>query len=137
MRAQVGIGEDHVDARVREDKAYFIRFQEIVDWDRYRTAVQNAEQGGDEFRTIFEPKADAIAGLHIELLSQHAGDKKRLSPNFRVRERALAPEQRGFFRVLLDRVGKRTGQVHDVTYYKTRASAPSLHDGFDVGSGTS
>jgi hypothetical protein len=112
MGAQFSIGEEDVDVGVGEDVVHLVGLQEVVNRHHYRAGTQDAEQRGDEFRTILEPQANAFAGFDAEMLREPVSDEEGLAPEIRVRILAVTPEQSDFLRLLLNGFGEGTSQVH-------------------------
>src|SRR5262245_13003600 len=112
MRSELRISHEGVNPSVLKNVADLIWLQEIVDRDGDGAGLKNSQQGGREFGTVFEPKANAIAGPDVEWGSQLCGHKPDLVPDFPVRKFALPPVESGFGFVLLrgDREGG--GQIH-------------------------
>ena len=113
MGAQLGVGDQHVNARVVQDEVDLVRLEEVVDRHDHGAGVQNAEQRRDEFRAVLEPQPHAVAGLDAKLMAQHARHEQRLAPKFAVRIPAFAPIHGGFLRMLLHGIRKSAGQIHD------------------------
>ena len=74
--------------------------------------MKRAEKAGDEFGTIPEPKADAIAGLYLELFPQDDTQLDGLRVEPFIGMLLVAPEDRGFARVQFRAGGKFRGEVH-------------------------
>jgi hypothetical protein len=53
MRAQLRIGDQHVNPRVPENVIHLVRFEKIVDRDHHRACLEDTEQSGNKFRAIF------------------------------------------------------------------------------------
>src|SRR5262249_9928544 len=62
MRAEFTVGNEDVDSGILEDVSDFVRFQEIIDGDDDCAVLQDAKEGGNEFRAVFQPQSDAVAG---------------------------------------------------------------------------
>src|SRR5262249_15091429 len=117
VSAEFGVGDEEVDAGIVKDVSHFVRLQEIVDRHDYCPGVQDAEERGDEFRAVLEPKPDASAGLNAKLLRQALRDQPRLVPNLGVRILAVAPEEGGFVLMFSRGCREGAGQIHAVKYY--------------------
>ena len=112
MRAQFGVGDQHVDAGVVQDVIHLVRLEEVVDRHHDRAGVQDAEQGRDELRAVLEPQPHPVAGLDAKVPLELVGDEGGLAPQFGVGILAFAPEEGDFLRLLLNGFRKGGSQIH-------------------------
>ena len=70
--AEFGVGDQDINAGVGQDEFNLVGLEEIIDGNDDCASVQYSEQCRDEFRTILQPEANAIAGFNLEFLPQFA-----------------------------------------------------------------
>ena len=101
--------DDHVNAAILQDVIHLIRLEEIVDGHKHRVSAEDAEHRRDEFRPVFEPQADAVAGLDAKFAGQLCRHGAGLGEQRGIGEFAVAPVQGDFVRLLFHRSGERRG----------------------------
>ena len=106
------IYDEDVDAGVGDDEAHFRRFEEVVEGHRDGARLQDAEQGGHEFRAVPEPDADAVAAPDAAARAQPFGDPEGLRPEIVVREGGIAPKEGRLGRVALGGGSESERQIH-------------------------
>ena len=112
MSPQFGVRDNHVNARVAQNVIHLVGLEEVVDGHDHRAGVQNAKQRRDEFRAVLQPQPHPVAGLNGEVLLELMRDEDGLVPQVRVGVLALAPEQGGFLRMLLNGFRESASQIH-------------------------
>src|ERR1017187_651314 len=99
MRAEFGIRDEHVDARVAQNVIHLVGLEEIVDRHDHRPGAQDAKQRRDELRAVLKPQPYAVTGSYLKLMLELIRDQDGFAPQFGIGILAFAPKQGDFLRL--------------------------------------
>ena len=117
MDGEFFLGDEQINAAILQNVIHLVRLEKIVDRHEHRARAEHAEHGGHEFRTVFEPERDAVAGPDAEFSGQFGRHRAGLRGQRGVTEFAVAPIQGDFFRPFFHRIGKGSGKIHNTRHY--------------------
>src|ERR1039458_6892864 len=101
MRAEFGIRDEHVDARVAQNVIHLVGLEEIIDRHHDCPCAQDAKQRRDEFRTILKPQPYAVTGSYLKPMLELIRDQDGFAPQFGIGILAFAPKQGDLLRLRL------------------------------------
>src|ERR1039458_6647773 len=102
MRAEFGIRDEYVDARVAQNVVYLVRLEEIVDRHDHRPGAQDAKQRRDELRAVLKPQPHPVTRFHLKPMLELIRSEDGLAPQFGIGILAFAPKQGDLLRLLVN-----------------------------------